>query len=112
MRLKESITAAHVQYCDMIQSECRKFSIYFEGDHEVMDILEATFAAFNGGSGRECPEFLNGKVRSLSVGDFVFVNGTPYKCMNQGWEEVSWEDVYGEDYTNRKNVENFLDTFK
>lgn len=112
MRLKETITAAHVQYCDLIQSECRKFSIYFEGDHEVMDILEATFAAFNGGSGRECPEFLNGNVRSLSVGDFVFVNGTPYKCMKQGWEEVSWEDVYGEDYANRKNVENFLDTFK
>lgn len=112
MRLKETITAAHVQYCDLIQSECRKFSIYFEGDHEVMDILEATFAAFNGGSGRECPEFLNGNVRSLSVGDFVFVNGTPYKCMNQGWEEVSWADVYGEEAATRKNVENFLDTFK
>ena len=111
MRLKENITAAHVQYCDLIQSECRKFSIYFEGDHEDMDILEATFAAFNGGSGRECPEFLNGNVRSLSVGDFVFVNGTPYKCEKVGWKEVSWADVYGEEAATRKNVENFLDTF-
>ena len=96
MRLKENITSAHVQYCDLIQSECRKISIYFEGDHEDMDILEATFAAFNGGSGRECPEFLN---------------GTPYKCEKVGWKEVSWADVYGEEAATRKNVENFLDTF-
>ena len=112
MTLKENITAAHVQYCDLIQSECRKFSIYFEGDHEVMSILEATFAAFNAGSGRECDVFLNGNVRSLSVGDFVFVNGTPYKCMKVGWREVSWADVYGEEAATRKNVENFLDTLK
>lgn len=52
-------------------------------------ILEEVFAQWNSGSGRECKYFLSRKCRSLSVGDFVSVNDTWYRCDAVGWKKVS-----------------------
>jgi hypothetical protein len=51
------------------------------------EILEMIFAQFNAGSGEECEEFLRRKLRSLSVNDFVSINGRWYQCMSMGWKK-------------------------
>ena len=48
-------------------------------------LLEKVFAAFNCGSGEECDVFLDSQVRSLSVGDFVAIDDSWYKCEPMGW---------------------------
>jgi hypothetical protein len=53
-------------------------------DHEI---LERVFGLFNSGSGIEHPEFMKHRMRSLSVNDFVRVNGNWYQCMSVGWKE-------------------------
>ena len=50
--------------------------------------LEAVFAMFNHGSGQECLPFIESKVRSLSVGDFVQIDGDWWQCKSIGWEMV------------------------
>jgi len=55
--------------------------------------LESIFAMFNKGSGRECKDFREQKMRSLSVGDFVKFEGTWIKCDSFGWSEVKDVDV-------------------
>jgi hypothetical protein len=57
------------------------------------EVLENTFAAFNHGSGRECPEFLESKMRSLSVNDLVRIGTTWYQCESIGWKEVTEQYV-------------------
>ena len=52
------------------------------------DVLELIFAGFNHGSGHEWPMFLKSKSRSLSVGDFVSICGTWYRCEGCGWKVV------------------------
>jgi hypothetical protein len=59
----------------------------------VSEVLEIVFANWNNGSGSECPEFLASKVRSLSVGDYVAVDGQWHRCEGIGWSEVSKDDV-------------------
>ena len=74
-----------------------------------MDLLEEIFAEFNAGSGRECGEFIDARVRSLSVNDFVSIEGIWYQCRGVGWEEVTKEFVNAtvektEDGINRLNT--------
>tara|TARA_R110000868_G_C10704916_1_gene749427 strand:- start:210 stop:515 length:306 start_codon:yes stop_codon:yes gene_type:complete len=63
-----------------------------EDDMDDDCILETIFAWCNHGSGRECQAFLDAKMRSLSVGDFVtigtcFSDARKYRCDSQGWTE-------------------------
>ena len=55
--------------------------------------LEDAFAEFNAGSSRECPEFTEARIRSLSVGDLVRWNGNWYICKSIGWEKMTEEEV-------------------
>ena len=55
--------------------------------------LEGVFAEFNAGSQMECPEFINGKIRSFSVGDLVYMNGWWSRCDSVGWTEISEEEM-------------------
>jgi hypothetical protein len=57
------------------------------------DLLEQIFAEFNCGSGQECSEFIDARVRSLSVNDFVGIEGNWYQCRSVGWESVTREFV-------------------
>jgi hypothetical protein len=57
-------------------------------------LLERVFAAWNCGSGQESDVFLASNQRSLSVGDFVAIDGSWYRCEPMGWREAlkSWSD--------------------
>lgn len=48
-------------------------------------ILERVFAWCNHGSQQEHPQFLEWKHRSLSVNDFVCVDGFWWQCKSVGW---------------------------
>jgi hypothetical protein len=54
-------------------------------DMPHVQLLEKIFAWFNHGSGRECDVFLSEKMRSLSVNDFVCINGLWWQCKPVGW---------------------------
>lgn len=56
------------------------------------DILEEIFAGWNNGSGQESEIFLRREVRSLSVGDYVRVDGQWYACAPVGWREEDEAD--------------------
>ena len=76
----------------------RTFSLVWELDSMVSTtshsaLLERVFAAFNYGSGQECDVFLGGKVRSLSVNDFVAIDNRWYKCESMGWSPTSEAEV-------------------
>jgi len=60
--------------------------IQVESDLQPTALLETIFNWFNAGSNNECKYFLANKMRSLSVGDFVSINGIWYKCMPVGWK--------------------------
>ena len=60
---------------------------YWSFDLEVED-LEDVFAQFNHGSGAECKQFVDNRMRSLSVGDFVQFEGQWWECRPVGWEMV------------------------
>ena len=55
--------------------------------------LEDAFAEFNAGSSCECPEFIEAKIRSLSVGDLVFLDGIWNRCESCGWSAISESEV-------------------
>lgn len=59
----------------------------------VSEVLETIFAEWNAGSGSECDAFTKARVRSLSVGDYVSVDGTWHRCEGIGWAEKSKADV-------------------
>ena len=63
------------------------------GPKAVSEVLEIVFANWNNGSGSECHEFLASGVRSLSVGDYVSVDGQWHRCDSIGWSEVSEDHV-------------------
>ena len=68
-----------------------RMSVVYQGEYlEMSDekLLEDIFAYWNAGSGRECGEFIEARTRSLSVGDFVGINGKFYQCKSVGWDEV------------------------
>ena len=55
--------------------------------------LERVFHQFNAGSGQECWQFTNAKIRSLSVFDFVRIDQQWYQCMSVGWKEATLQDL-------------------
>lgn len=71
---------------------------FMETDNAVTDheLLERIFAEWNYGSQHESKEFINARVRSLSVNDIVWIGGRPegsllgryYQCASIGWTEV------------------------
>jgi hypothetical protein len=54
------------------------------------------FSMFNAGSGNECKDFIDQKMRSLSVGDFVQIGGQWWECKPVGWEMVKPNYVIGQ----------------
>jgi hypothetical protein len=68
-------------------AEVFEFEMEHEGDHE--SLLEQIFAEWNNGSGQECERFLNAKCRSLSLNDFVTIDGDDYQCRGIGWCHVT-----------------------
>lgn len=66
-------------------------SVVYQGEYQKSpdaSILEIIFGNWNGGSGSECEEFLRSRTRSLSVCDFVGLDGKFYQCKSVGWVEV------------------------
>ena len=57
-------------------------------DKTDLELLEDVFGWFNHGSQNESPAFLNAKARSLSVNDFVEIDGNIYQCKSIGWQQV------------------------
>ena len=55
--------------------------------------LERVFAGFNAGSRQEVPEFGIARVRSLSVDDFVLLNGKAWKCEGAGWSVIALDQI-------------------
>lgn len=62
---------------------------FFERCGSVENVLEKVFAGFNHGSCSECQDFLNARIRSLSVNDFVRVDDRWYQRKSIGWEKVT-----------------------
>jgi len=50
-------------------------------------ICEGAFAMFNNGSGQEDGRYFGRRLRSLSTGDVVVVDGQAYSCESAGWKE-------------------------
>lgn len=88
-----------IHFSDRFGDEPRTIEYNFETlAQNAESVLEEIFAKWNNGSGMECQEFLNSRVRSLSVGDSIeFVRtfsiggpkfiefGSKYKCAPFGW---------------------------
>lgn len=83
-------------------------------------ILELVFAWFNAGSGDECPEFWDAKMRSLSEGDYVVLTFlsepdsknskaivTTHRCDRVGWTEVSCEQMVN-DIVEQKHMPDWM----
>tara|TARA_Y100001938_G_C7928396_1_gene348081 strand:+ start:447 stop:758 length:312 start_codon:yes stop_codon:yes gene_type:complete len=58
--------------------------------------LEDIFVQFNHGSGKECEDFVDQRMRSLSVGDFVQLDSQWWECRPIGWEMVKSNYVIGQ----------------
>ena len=56
-------------------------------------LLNDAFERFNGGSGREDARYFGRKLRSLSVGDVVLIDGDAYSCDSVGWSPVHRDDL-------------------
>ena len=97
-----------IKYPELTMSECRGLQTVIHGDYSDDQILEKIFASFNAGSGEECGTFKKARIRSMSVGDFVCINGNWYQCLKQGWEETFDEVVFGEDYKIKKGVDSLV----
>lgn len=83
-----------MKYELVIKLPCeRDFSLTLNLDMKPSEVLEMMFAWFNRGSGQECVQFLESRCRSLSVNDFVKMNGQWYQCVDCGWTEVSEQFV-------------------
>jgi len=52
------------------------------------------FDEFNAGSNHECPEFIDGKIRSFSVGDLVKVDGQWFRCEMTGWTALTEMEMW------------------
>ena len=72
--------------------ETRELTFHVDWDKPQV-ALEQIYAGFNAGSGEESPVFLNGKMRSMSVGDFVEIEGQWYQCADAGWRKVTESKV-------------------
>ena len=64
-----------------------------ESPYNEDGVLEQVFGWFNHGSGMERDDFQKHGCRSLSVHDFVRVNGQWYQVRGVGWHKVTDEYV-------------------
>ena len=108
--IKNKITfSAHIQYPELLQTECRNWSLYYEDDTATVDsILASVWHNWNAHEDNECEIFWNAKCRSMMVGDFVCVNSQWHRCEKQGWSKVTWDHVYGEEARTRKSIDELL----
>jgi len=76
-----------------------------ESELSVPAMLEQVFAWFNHGSSQECDILLQHRMRSLSVNDFVGINGEWYQCQSMGWKKVDedYMDVIESAVVNHRN---------
>lgn len=80
----------------LIPTEGNDVNIFIFEEHfnaPRSQVLEILFGRFNHGSGEECQDFLYRKCRSLSVNDFVRLNGEWFQCRSQGWDSVTRASV-------------------
>lgn len=59
----------------------------------VMPLLNKAWETFNVGTDELAAQYRTRNLRSLSVGDVVFIDGAPYACESVGWEPVSRMDL-------------------
>lgn len=97
-----------IQYRDMTEKQCKKFWLDYPEENSVgynytdHDILDAVWADWNNGSGRECTLFKKLEVRSMMVGDYVSilrptVASIWHECLAIGWRiNVPWGEVLGD----------------
>lgn len=83
----------------------RKVSVVYPVEHiltfevdkfscgSTTSLLETMFEWCNHGSGKEHPDFINAKVRSMCPGDFVQIDSDWYQCLSIGWRSVSSQFV-------------------
>ena len=83
----------HEFVINYIGDAAHKFNVYADSSVTDETMLEKIFAWFNHGSGKECPKFIEKKMRSLSVNDCVRLNSQWYQCRSVGWEKVTEEFV-------------------
>lgn len=77
------------RYITVIYPCERNFAFKINSNDTTDRLLENVFAWFNHGSGNECFYITsNGGARSLSVNDFVRIDGDVYQCKSVGWELV------------------------
>lgn len=62
------------------------YSEEFPGCSHDIEILQVLFGNWSSGSGCESEEFTESRTRSMSVGDFVGIDGRFYKCASFGWD--------------------------
>ena len=93
-RLKR-IKIFHGAFNDEDINECKFEKLHWTSTTNDNELVELLFKAFNAPDHylTEEEEKLNKeyraqKLRSLSVGDIVQLNGRRYKCAPEGWEEI------------------------
>ena len=71
----------------------RTFQFVLETDTPNRELVQKCFDWFNHGSRCEHFVFLRSRARSMSVGDFVTINGHDvYQCESFGWGKRTIED--------------------
>lgn len=63
------------------------------GCDDAHALLEAAFETFNIGEDELAGQYRARKLRSLSVGDVVMIDGTVYSCESAGWAERNTTDL-------------------
>lgn len=74
------------RYIEVIYPCEKTVTFYLTDDRPVKELLERVYDMFNSGSGIEHHRFKN--MRSLSVNDFVVIDGHFFQCLSFGWMEV------------------------
>ena len=71
----------------------QSFWIKHESKLDVNGMLALVFNWFNVGSGQEHEMFLKTTMRSLSIHDFVCLNGQWFQCRTDGWATVTMQEI-------------------
>jgi hypothetical protein len=71
----------------------RNFSFVTADENSYENQLERIFAEWNHGSGMESKDFIDARIRSLSVNDFVGINGKWWQVASIGWRPVTKEFI-------------------
>ena len=84
----------HIVYPEGFQATLNRASVgrgdVQDGDAPTPQML---FDEWNHGSGHESTDFLEAEVRSMTVGDFVGINGTYWQVLPSGFEMVKLKYV-------------------